>query len=160
MHDHYGGFWRRLLAFCIDLAVLNLVYAILLFAGALSHILGRVTGGASWTDAVAGVGAGFSLLYVPAVFAVTVLYFTYFIAVSGQTPGKMLLGLQVRRAAGGDMTFGIALLRLAGYLVSAAVFYLGFLWIVCDPRKQGWHDKIAGTVVFRLRSPAPGPEET
>jgi uncharacterized RDD family membrane protein YckC len=27
--------------------------------------------------------------------------------------------------------------------------YLGFLWIAFDRRKQGWHDKIAGTVVVQ-----------
>jgi uncharacterized RDD family membrane protein YckC len=38
--------------------------------------------------------------------------------------------------------------RLACYFVSAAVLYLGFFWIAIDRRKQGWHDKIAGTVVI------------
>jgi uncharacterized RDD family membrane protein YckC len=29
------------------------------------------------------------------------------------------------------------------------VFFLGFIWVAFDKRKQGWHDKIAGTVVIR-----------
>ena len=29
--------------------------------------------------------------------------------------------------------------------------FIGFLWIACDPRKQGWHDKMANTVVVRAR---------
>ena len=37
--------------------------------------------------------------------------------------------------------------RYAGYLVSMLPFFLGFAWIAIDRRKQGWHDKIAGTVV-------------
>ena len=39
--------------------------------------------------------------------------------------------------------------RLLCYLVSALPFYLGFLWAAFDRRKQGWHDKIAGTVVIQ-----------
>jgi uncharacterized RDD family membrane protein YckC len=30
------------------------------------------------------------------------------------------------------------------------VLFLGFFWIIWDAEKQGWHDKIAGTVVVRL----------
>jgi uncharacterized RDD family membrane protein YckC len=39
--------------------------------------------------------------------------------------------------------------RYLGYYVSTLVIGLGFLWIAFDARKQGWHDKIAGTVVIR-----------
>jgi uncharacterized RDD family membrane protein YckC len=28
---------------------------------------------------------------------------------------------------------------------------MGLLWVAFDPRKQGWHDKLAGTVVIRSR---------
>src|SRR5439155_367292 len=38
--------------------------------------------------------------------------------------------------------------RLLAYIVSALPLCLGFLWIAFDRRKQGWHDKIAGTVVI------------
>jgi uncharacterized RDD family membrane protein YckC len=40
-------------------------------------------------------------------------------------------------------------IRLLCYFVSALPFYLGFLWAAFDRRKQGWHDKIAGTVVIQ-----------
>jgi uncharacterized RDD family membrane protein YckC len=33
--------------------------------------------------------------------------------------------------------------------VSIWILYLGFIWVAFDPRKQGWHDKIAGTVAIR-----------
>jgi len=88
-------------------------------------------------------------LYWGAVVIVTALYFTCFVAVTGQTPGKMVLGLKVVPVEDGIMTFGMAFLRWVGYIVSSFFFYLGFVWIAFDPRKQGWHDKIAGTVVVR-----------
>ena len=60
----------------------------------------------------------------------------------------MLFCLQVVSADGTPISFGIAFLRAVGYLVSGALFNLGFIWVAFDKRKQGWHDKIAGTVVI------------
>jgi uncharacterized RDD family membrane protein YckC len=60
----------------------------------------------------------------------------------------MFFGLQVVSADGAPISFGIAFLRAVGYLVSGALFNLGFIWAAFDKRKQGWHDKIAGTVVI------------
>ncbi len=67
----------------------------------------------------------------------------------GATPGKLALALKVVDArTGGRPSTGRLALRFLCYLVSALPLYLGFLWIAVDRRKQGWHDKIAGTVVI------------
>lgn len=79
-----------------------------------------------------------------------VLSFVYFIvswARSGQTIGKALTGIKVVRADGYPLGYGKAVLRYIGYLISAVVLSLGFLWIGFDGKRQGWHDKIAGTLV-------------
>ncbi len=47
------------------------------------------------------------------------------------------------------MSFGKTVMRLIGYFVSSIVIWLGFLWILFDANKQGWHDKIAGTYVVK-----------
>jgi uncharacterized RDD family membrane protein YckC len=39
--------------------------------------------------------------------------------------------------------------RYFAYYLSTILLGLGFLWIIWDPKKQGWHDKLAGTVVVR-----------
>lgn len=66
------------------------------------------------------------------------------------TPGKMLLSMQIVDATTFEKpTRGQFVLRLLGYGVSFAGLLLGFLWIAADKRKQGWHDKIAGTVVIK-----------
>jgi uncharacterized RDD family membrane protein YckC len=44
---------------------------------------------------------------------------------------------------------GSAILRLIGYWVSGAVFYIGFIWIFVDKRRRGWMDLIASTVVVK-----------
>jgi uncharacterized RDD family membrane protein YckC len=66
------------------------------------------------------------------------------------TPGKLVLGLRIVDAdTGGVPTVGRFVLRYLGYLVSAIPLGLGYLWAIWDPRRQGWHDKMAGTLVVR-----------
>jgi uncharacterized RDD family membrane protein YckC len=79
-------------------------------------------------------------------FLVSTVYNTAFWLLSGQTPGKRVLGVRVMRTDGTRLRLGNALRRQVGYWISA-IFYLGFLWILFDNRRQGWHDKLAGTIV-------------
>ena len=81
---------------------------------------------------------------------VSLVYFPYFWAKSGQTPGQKMMGIKVvRDADGGPVTMGSAILRLIGYWISAFVFYIGYIWIFIDKRKRGWFDLIGGTVVIK-----------
>jgi uncharacterized RDD family membrane protein YckC len=67
----------------------------------------------------------------------------------GATPGKMAVGARIVDArTGGAPSNGRLVARYAGYLVSMLPLFLGFAWIAIDRRKQGWHDKIAGTLVI------------
>jgi uncharacterized RDD family membrane protein YckC len=66
------------------------------------------------------------------------------------TPGKLVLGLRIVDAETGDTpTMGRLTLRYVGYLISALPLGLGYLWALWDRRNQGWHDKMAGTLVVR-----------
>ncbi len=66
----------------------------------------------------------------------------------GATPGKIWVGLRIVDAAtGGAVPFPRLVLRYLGYVVSALPLGLGFAWILWDRRRQGWHDKLAGTLV-------------
>ena len=47
------------------------------------------------------------------------------------------------------ISWGKAILRYIGYIISGLVLLIGFIWIAFDARRQGWHDKIAGTYVVR-----------
>jgi uncharacterized RDD family membrane protein YckC len=44
---------------------------------------------------------------------------------------------------------GRSFLRYVGYWVVWITLFIGFIWVAFDGRKQGWHDKIAGTLVVR-----------
>lgn len=70
----------------------------------------------------------------------------------GGTPGKMAIGAEIVDAASFGPPSNVQLVvRYLGYFVSTLAFGLGFLWIAWDARKQGWHDKLARTVVIRRR---------
>lgn len=72
------------------------------------------------------------------------------------TPGKMALRLRVLDAESGcPASTGQYIGRYLGYFVSTVPLGLGFFWIAFDRRKQGRHDKLAGTVVVRnIRIPS------
>jgi len=74
-------------------------------------------------------------------------YFTYFFG-NGQTPGMKAMKIRLIGTDGrSSIGYGKGLLRLIGMMISGMVFDLGFIWILIDKKKQGWHDKIAGTYV-------------
>lgn len=68
----------------------------------------------------------------------------------GATPGKMLVRVRIADAKTlGRPTRKQFLLRLVGYFLAVLPLTLGILWISFDKRRQGWHDKVAGTVVVQ-----------
>ncbi|HXI72918.1 MAG TPA: RDD family protein [Verrucomicrobiae bacterium] len=73
----------------------------------------------------------------------------------GTTIGGIVLKLKVIREDGRPLSFVAALVRGLAAAFSVVVLFLGFLWIAWDKDKQGWHDKIAGTVVIRLPHSTP-----
>jgi uncharacterized RDD family membrane protein YckC len=82
------------------------------------------------------------------------LVITFWVERQG-TPGKLVLGLRIVDAdTGGTPPVSRLVIRYVGYLVSAIPLGLGYLWAIWDPRRQGWHDKMAGTLVIRQVGPA------
>lgn len=68
------------------------------------------------------------------------------------TPGKMAIGARIVDARTGAAASPRQLLiRYLGYFPAALPLLIGLIWVAFDPRKQGWHDKLAGTVVVRRK---------
>lgn len=128
----YAGFWRRTAATLIDS---------LLFLG-LGIILELVL-----SSALPFEQSGFwreILMDYLLPFALTMFFWVKFLG----TPGKLLLQCRIADARTGQtLSNQQAALRYIGYFLSAIPLLLGFLWIVWDKRKQGFHDKLANTVV-------------
>jgi uncharacterized RDD family membrane protein YckC len=73
----------------------------------------------------------------------------------GSTVGGIVFDLQVVRLDDRPIDWETAIIRALGCFLSLAVIGLGFFWIAFDAGKQAWHDKIAGTVVVRVRKSVP-----
>jgi uncharacterized RDD family membrane protein YckC len=76
-------------------------------------------------------------------------YFLFFWSLSGQTLGKLLTGSRVVSTRGGTLGLGRSALRLVAVLVAALPLGAGFIGLLTDSGRRGWHDRIAGTKVIR-----------
>jgi uncharacterized RDD family membrane protein YckC len=137
----YAGFWVRVGAALIDTLLIVCITVPVLVA-----IYGWAYFDASRTGFIAGI-ADFLLSWVAPAVAV-VAFWLY----KQATPGKMALSAKVVDAkTGNTMSVGQPIGRYLGYFVSTIPLGLGLVWVAFDPKKQGWHDKLAGTVVVRSR---------
>jgi uncharacterized RDD family membrane protein YckC len=66
------------------------------------------------------------------------------------TPGGMILQLRVTRIDGKKLEFPESLVRGLTGIFSLVVAGLGFLWMLWDPERQTWHDRVAGTYVVKV----------
>ena len=135
----YAGFWIRFGATLIDTFILLVVTLPLTMV---------IYGNSLWQSERTVMG--FWDVMINWIFpAVAVIVFW---RIKGATPGKMLLSMQVVDMKTGDkMSFRQSIIRYVGYIVSTIPLFLGFFWIGIDKKKQSWHDKIASTVVVRIR---------
>jgi len=130
VQPEFAGFWMRVVAVLVDSILIGIV-----LAPATIALTGK---GPTLTE------GGLVNFLVPA--AVIIAFWNW----KSATPGKLLLGLEIVDARTlGKPAMSQWLLRYVGYIVSSVVFLLGFAWVAIDERKQGWHDKIAGTLVVR-----------
>jgi uncharacterized RDD family membrane protein YckC len=138
MPMRYGGFWIRVVAYIIDAIILGIIGAIV-----------AVILGVNLSDpnlAQNGRYQGAQLFDLVVSFA----YFAGLWTVMGGSLGQRILGMRVVDAnTGAPIGFGKAALRWLGLVISFAVCFIGVIWVAFDARKQGWMDKIGGTVVVR-----------
>lgn len=135
----YVGFWTRVVATLIDSVLLLVVTMPLLLAFY----------GVAYLDSDKNIEgpADFILSYVFPIVAV-ILFWCF----KQATPGKMAVRAKIVDAkTGGSPSVGKCIGRYFAYILSAIPFGLGYIWVAFDPRKQAWHDKLAGTVVVRPR---------
>jgi uncharacterized RDD family membrane protein YckC len=90
-----------------------------------------------------------AVLFVSFVF-LHMAYFTVFHAWTGQTIGKMIMGIKVVTVGNRLMPLSVAFLRWSGYILSSLPLATGFLWSAVDKDHCAWHDKLAGTRVVTL----------
>ncbi len=156
----FAGHGARLGAYVLDAIILGTIGSVITIATSLP-LVGTIIDRAQedrgyWSDPArwSELGGGFAILMVGllVVTLIGLLYFPFFWARGGATPGMRAAGIRVVNDRDGSrIGWGAAILRLIGFWVSGAVFYLGFVWILVDSRRRGWHDLIAGTCVIASR---------
>jgi uncharacterized RDD family membrane protein YckC len=140
----YAGFASRLIAFVIDLLIVTATIATITLVGnflvdALSNMFGFIVAGAATNLVMVTIISIVSLSF----------YLIYFIGLwmlAGQTLGKWVVGVRIVRTNGERIRLRTAIVRLIGYWISTILF-LGYLWVLVDNRRQGFHDKLARTFV-------------
>jgi len=148
----YGGFWIRTLAYLIDLIILVAATLGVSYATGIEFL--EVTTEEFRTGEFQSVRVFGSP--TPIAWLVTFGYFVGSWALFGRTAGMAPFRLRILRATDGSrLGPGRASVRFLGMLLSFFIFFVGVIWVAADSKKQGWHDKLAGTVVVR---PRPGSE--
>ena len=136
----YVGFWLRFGASIIDsIMVIMFTYPFLFLMG--------TRGGFSLGASAQGTPDLIITYVFP--FIATILFWVY----KSAKPGKILLNTKIiDEKTGNKPTIKQSIIRYLGYYVSLIPLGLGFFWIAWDEKKQGWHDKMAGTVVIHSKT--------
>ena len=130
----YAGFWQRAAALLIDWLIVIVVAVPVMVVGYGMREISLDPAAHSW-----------DVLAFLAIAVIVVGFWRY----CGATPGKLALGVKIVDVTTGETpSLPRLALRFLAYFVSAFPLYLGFLWAAVDRRKQGWHDKIARTIVI------------
>jgi uncharacterized RDD family membrane protein YckC len=142
----YGGFLIRLTARIIDGFVVGIPIGIIF--GVVFFVLSATASTSQAGQVSPAMAAALTICYLVALVAAIAYYIVLW--TTGATVGMRLLHLRVVDAHNGQtIGYGRAILRFIGLIISSLPCYLGLLWVIWDSRKQGWHDKIAQTVVLR-----------
>jgi len=141
----YVGFWPRVGAAIIDSLLLGVI---------IWPILTAFYGESYWSSEQFVQGPmDFLLSWVFPAVAVIVFW-----VLKQATPGKMAVSAKVVDAkTGAAPTTGQCIGRYFSYFLAGLPLGLGVIWVAFDARKQGWHDKLAGTVVVRQKNRQPKP---
>lgn len=132
----YASFWARFAAALIDGILVGTV-------------AGFFTGGNTIGDGSISVGSAGGVPWL-----IGSVYYVLMISKYGATLGKMAMKIRVENMETGEnLTIVEAILReVVGKFASALVILLGYFWMLWDPNKQTWHDKIAKSVVVKSKA--------
>ena len=141
--QEYAGFWIRTGASIIDTILMMII---------IIPVLTAIYGTEYWISGSSAHGF-WDIMFNYILPAVAVIVFW---AYKSATPGKMATKLTIVDAKTGEKPSTAQFIgRYLGYYVSMIPLFLGIIWVGIDKRKQGWHDKLAGTVVIKSNKPEP-----
>jgi len=150
---NFASFGQRLIGVIIDGLILTALIAIPAIIGGVLIANGVSTNADGTSEVTNGALVGIAVIFFIIAFIIAVLYEPLLTArkgpKNGQTPGRSVAGIRLTNLQGGPIGTGQAWGRyLFKAFFSGSVFYLGYLWMLWDTNKQGWHDKVANTLVL------------
>lgn len=147
-----AGALTRLLAFGLDLLIVNLAFSGL--AAVLALIASFFSGTGNGLSAPALAVGGVAWIGLAG------LYMVAFWSLAGQTLGMRFFGVRLGTESRG-LSPRRSLKRLAGLFLAAIPLGLGFLGILFDERRRGWEDRLCGVdVLYESNEPAAAPWST
>ncbi len=141
---NYGGFWIRLVAKFADRVILYGI-AILVERAVVAFAFAGVTPAATdWPQVwrLIAIAAPINIL-------IALAYTVYFMLRHEATPGKLILGLRVVRADGSRLSVGRIIGRFFAEMLSAIIFFTGYVMAAFDERKRTLHDYLCDTRVVK-----------
>lgn len=152
----YAGFWWRFLAIIIDGLILGVVKWIIitpiLAVFGFGVYKAATSGEMDETAALGIIGAFAGAMALVWVFTMIAGWLYYSLMESSKfqgTIGKLALGIIVTDMEGNRISFGRATGRFFGKIVSAIILYVGFMMAGFTDKKQGLHDILASTLVWK-----------
>ena len=138
VHVGYAGLVTRAVALGIDALVVNVIAVI---TGAVVNLVASFFGSNNTLSPLEAALGGAAWL------AWGALYYTVFWSLTGQTPGDRLMGIRVYSTASERIRIRQAFVRYWAMLLAFLPLGAGFVGVLTDDRRRGWHDRIARTVV-------------
>ncbi|MGK2938477.1 MAG: RDD family protein [Solirubrobacteraceae bacterium] len=135
----YVGIVSRAVAIVLDLALINLVAVIVGASAAL--VMDTLNFPSQVRDLVVVIGGVVYFVWV-------VGYFVAFWMITAQTLGSRVMGFRVQHLDGSRVGLRRGVLRFGALVLSAIPLGAGFIRVLFDERRRGFHDRVAGTVVI------------
>jgi uncharacterized RDD family membrane protein YckC len=155
LEGQYAGFLTRAVGFVLDyifvtaiILGIGLTVTLILRALGVDVVTSCQAGGSSSSDVSRIICAGGQYILLGMAALTPPLYYVLLWTLVGQTLGQRIMGVQVVRLDGRSIGVTRSLVRWLGYLFCALTLGIGFLWVLVDDRRMGWHDKFAGTTVL------------
>jgi uncharacterized RDD family membrane protein YckC len=153
LEGQYAGFLTRAGGVIVDFVILAVSVVVLYFATTLLFKAVGVDLGSCPTQVyrsslATALCAGGRWFLVASVMLLNPIYYILFWTLVGQSIGQRVMGVRVVRLDGHNIGFVTSVVRWVGCQICMATFGIGYLWVLVDDRRMGWHDKMARTCVL------------
>lgn len=161
LQGYYAGIVSRFTAMILDVAIINILLLLISWFISISlALLQYISTLGLNIDTIPYIQSFLNFILNPyfiALFVIGIIfiYFTFFVAFSGHTPGKAFMGLRVVTKSGKKISYLRSVVRFIAYFPTILSLGIGFFWILLDDQRQAWHDTLSDTLVIYIWEACP-----